>query len=220
LAATPNAVWVAQGGVGSITRVDTQYNRPSENPIAVTSRSGDGAIVFGKGSGSLWAVFGDSTLVRIDPASGTLERGYANLNPSGIVYAEDAVWVANGGVNTVERFAPDTFTSGPVARPITVGLQPTSIAYGEGTLWVTNGGDGTVDRIDPTSNSLVARIDVGERPVAVTVGGGAAWVANAGDGTVARIDQQTNHVETIHTGNYPAGVAVSGGFVWVTAQKP
>ncbi len=219
VAASSTAVWVAEGRLGSVTRVDPQYNQAG-NPIPATERSDAGSVAVG--GGWVWAVFGNSTLVRINPSSGQVSgRGYTGSSPSGIVYAVGAVWVANGGDATVYRFNPETFTSGPVGgNPTTVGLQPSSIAYGEGSIWVTNAGDGTVSQIDPASNS-VRTIEVGKRPSAVAVGGGAAWVANAGDGTVSRIDPQTNTVvKTIHTGNLPAGLAVSGGFVWVTVQAP
>jgi len=217
LAVTPDAVWVVQGRVGSVTRIDPQYNLPAEEPRVVTDVGGDGAIVYG--GGSVWAVFDDSTLVRIDPSNGRIDRSYAGNVPSGIEYGAGSVWVVDARDNTVLRFDPETFTSGFVDQT-SVGSHPASIAYGEDSIWVANAGDGTVSRIDPSSNTSRA-IEVGERPSAIAIGGGAAWVANAGDGTVSRIDPETNAVaETIRIGNLPAGLAVSGGFVWITVQKP
>jgi YVTN family beta-propeller protein len=220
LAVTPSAVWVAEGRLGSIAQVDPQYKRVIDTiPVAQSSDAGSVA----SGGGSVWAVFGNSTLVRVTPSTGRVSgSGYAGGGPSGIVFAEGAVWVANSGDATVDRFNPDTFSSGPVGTPTTVGRQPSSIAYGEDALWVTNAGDmpGTVTRIDPASGS-VRTIEVGARPSAVAVGNGAVWVANSGDGTVSRIDPATNAVvKTLHTGNWPAGLAVEGDFVWVTVQAP
>ena len=215
LAATPNAVWVAQGLLGSIARVDPQYNRLAET-VTATQSSDAGSVAVG--GGSVWAVFGNSTLVRVNAFTGRISgSGYAGGGPSGIVFAEGAVWVANSGDATVDRFNPATFTTAPVATT-TVGRQPGAIAYGAGALWVTNTGEGTATRIDSASGS-VRTIEVGSRPSAVAVGGGAVWVANSGDGTVSRIDPGTSAVtKTIRTGNWPAGLAVEDGVVWVTVQ--
>jgi len=115
---------------------------------------------------------------RINPSSARISgSGFAGSSPSGIVYAERSVWVANGGEATVSRFSPATFESGPVATP-TVGRQPSAIAYGNGSIWVTNAGDGSVSRIDPSSTSS-RTIPVGRRPSAIAVTPGAVWVANA-----------------------------------------
>jgi YVTN family beta-propeller protein len=212
------AVWVAHGLLGSVSRVDPQYNTVS-TPVAAAGRSGSGSVTVG--GGSVWAVFGNSTLVRINPSSTRISgRGFAGSGPNGIVYAEGSVWVANGGDATVYRFNPATFESGPVVTT-SVGRQPSAIAYGEGSIWVTNAGDDSVTRIDPSSNSTRGLIPVGRGPSSIAVGAGGVWVANSGDGTVSRIDPKTNTVaKTIHTGNVPAGIAVSGGFVWVTVQAP
>jgi YVTN family beta-propeller protein len=216
LAATQAAVWVAEGRRGSLSRVDPQYNR-SVGAVSVAQPSDAGSVAVG--GGGVWAVFGDSTLVRLDSVSGRVSgSGYAGAGPSGIVYAEGAVWVSNAGDATVSRFNPQTFSSGPVETPTTVGSQPSGIAYGAGALWVTSAGDDTVSRIDPASGAA-RTIEVGARPSAVAVGDGAVWVANSGDGTVSRIDPASNTVTaTIQTGNWPAGLAVNGGFLWVAVQ--
>jgi YVTN family beta-propeller protein len=216
LAATQTAVWVAEGRRGSVARIDPQYNR-SVGAVSVAQPSEAGSVAVG--GGGVWAVFGDSTLVRLDSVSGRVSgSGYAGAGPSGIVYTENAVWVSNSGDATVSRFNPQTYSSGPVGTPTTVGSQPSAIAYGAGAVWVTSAGDGTVSRIDPASGAA-RTIEVGARPSSVAVGEGAVWVANSGDGTVSRIDPASNTVTaTIRTGNWPAGVAVNGGFLWVAVQ--
>jgi YVTN family beta-propeller protein len=216
IAVSPAAVWVVHGLLGSVSQVDPQYNRVVRTiPVADRSDAGSAAV----GGGALWAVFGNATLTRLTLEGRVTGTGFAGGGPSGIVYAEGAVWVANGGESTVYRFNPATFETAPVAKP-TVGRQPSAIAYGEGSIWVTNSGDGTVSRLDPSSNSA-RTIPVGRRPSAVAVGLGAVWVANADDGTVSRIDPRSNTVvKTIHIGNRPAGLAVGDGFVWVTVQSP
>jgi len=216
LAISSNAVWVAHGLLGSVSQVDLQFRRVV-NTTTIAARSDSGSVAVG--GGSVWAVFGGSTLARLTIGEArVLGSGFAGSDPSGIVYAEDAVWVANRGEATVYRFNPTTFESGAVATP-SVGARPSAIAYGEGSIWVPNAADGTVSRIDPASNS-VRTIPVGARPSAIIASPGAVWVANAGDGTVSRIDPQEDTVaETIRTGNEPAGLAFGDGFVWVTVRS-
>jgi YVTN family beta-propeller protein len=218
IAVGAGGVWVAHGFLGEVARVDPQFNRVAAT-IDVASpilRAGSVAV----GDGVVWAAFGDSTLARIDPAqSGPPETGFAGVSPSALVVARSAVWVANAGDSTVQRFNPATFQEGAV-RPISVGSRPTAIAFGEGALWVANTSDDSITRIDP-ANAATRTIGVGVGPTAVAVGAGAVWVANASDRTISRVDPTTKQiVETIDVGNTPAGVVFSGGLVWVTAQAP
>src|SRR5829696_5849308 len=128
IAVSERAVWVAQGFLGSVTRIDPKYNGVAGTTV-VTGRSDAGSVHFG--GGSVWAVFGDSALVRINPSNGNVvSRGYAGEGPIGIVYANRAVWVANGD-GTVDRFSPGTLEFGEVVTR-NAGLEPSSIAYGEG----------------------------------------------------------------------------------------
>jgi len=216
VAVSPDAVWVAHGLLGSVSRVDPQYD--VTHTTSVTDGVAGGSVAVGPGA--VWAVFDNSTLARLSLADGRpMGVGFAGSGSSGVVYGAGAVWVANSGDGTVDRFHPQTFRLGPVdSAP--VGSQPSAIAYGEGSIWVANAGDGTVTRIDPSSNSP-RTITVGRRPSAVAVSPGAVWVANAGDHTVSKIDPEQNvEVEKIPIGNVPAGLAVEGGFVWVTVQSP
>jgi DNA-binding SARP family transcriptional activator/DNA-binding beta-propeller fold protein YncE len=224
LAVSRGAVWVAHGLLGSISLVDPEYDERTVT-IPVTNGSNAGSVASGSvalGGGWVWAVFGNSTLVGIDPNQvQEIDRGYAGNRPSGIVYAEGAVWVANSGEGRVYRFHPKTIANGPVALPISVGARPSAIAYDHKSIWVANAGDGTLTRINPLLNST-STIRVGGHPSALAVSRGAVWVANSGEGAgaVSRIDPKTETVvKEIHTGNRPAGLAVGHGFVWVTVQS-
>jgi streptogramin lyase len=220
LAFGAGAVWVAHGLSGELTRVEPQFDQAAER-ISVTPRpftSPNGSVAVG--AGSVWAVYGDSTLARIEPASMRPSgSALAGGSPAAVVFGSGAVWVANSGGATVERFHPETFEQGAI-RAISVGRRPSGLAYGQGAVWVANRGDDTLTRIDPgTGATLTMR--VGDEPVAVAVGAGSVWVANAGDGTVTRFDPEAGEIdETIDVGNAPAGIAVADGAVWVAVQAP
>ena len=219
--AGPGGIWIVHGLLGSVSRVDPQFNdvTATVDVTPLTSLYHGAGVTAGEGA--VWAVFGNSRVARIDPGNARVAAsGYAGAQPAAIVIAEGAVWVANSADASVQRFNPATFEEGPV-RIISVGQRPSAIAFGEDALWVANAADDTVTRIDPGSGSVRSTISVGDRPSAVAVGLGAVWVANAGDGTVSRIDPETNDVSrTIEVGNAPSGLVVADGYVWVSSQSP
>lgn len=213
------AVWVAHGLLGQVSRVDPQFNDVSP-PIDV------GGTAFGwpvgsvaVGLGSVWVVFGDSTLARLDPSSGRVaESARAGSLPGGIAIASNSVWVTSSGDSAVSRYAPASFTEGPL-RTFSVGKRPLGIAGGNG-VWVANNASGTVARIDPDAGAGVP-IAVGEGPTAVAASDEAIWVASSLAGTLTRIDPETNEIErTIEIGNAPSGLLLADGYLWVTVQAP
>jgi YVTN family beta-propeller protein len=220
IAVGAGAVWVVHGARGELSRVDPQFGQVTNKVEVAGTGLGrqSGAVTIG--AGSVWAVYADSTVARIDPTDvRVIGRTFAGSAPAGVVVASGSVWVANSADATVSRFNPSTFEQGPL-RLTNVGRRPTGIAFGKGAIWVANAGDDAVTRIDPSSYAQTS-IPVGDGPVAIAVGAGAVWVANAAAGTVSRIDPDTNDVvETIEVGNAPSGIAVGGGSVWVAVQAP
>ena len=216
IAVGARAVWVAHGLRGQLSRVDPQFKYVT--PIEVTHSLGDrqlGAIAYG--SGSVWAVYGDGTLARVDPLSLRIrDSSFAGTAPGALAVYAGAVWVANSEDATVQRF--NAVTLEPV-KTISVGRRPIAVVAGEGALWVANSGAASVTRIDPSGDNT--QIPVGAGPTAVAVGAGAVWVANADDGTLSRIDPATSKVvRTIELGNAPAGIAIVDDLVWVTVREP
>jgi YVTN family beta-propeller protein len=213
------AVWVAHGLRGQVSRIDPQFSQVTRSiPVAGTAfGSPNGSVAIG--AGSAWAVFGDSTLARIDAAGKVLERGLAGSQPAGIVVAAGSVWVTNSGDATVHRFSPETFRQDPL-QTFNVSRRPTGITYEDGDIWVANSGDDVVTRIDPGSGATL-QVSVGEGPSAVAYDSDAVWVANSTAGTVSRIDPNRNEVvATIEIDNAPSGIAAADGFLWVTVQAP
>ena len=214
-------LWVAHGRRGQLSRIDPQFNEPSQ-PVDVAGTafgSPNGSVAVG--AGSVWAVFGDSTFARIDPISGSLAEppARAGSNPAGIVVVGGSVWVSNSNDAKVTRYSAAAFAEGPLDT-FSVGRRPTGIAAGEDAIWVANTASDSVSRIDPDSGDVV-QIGVGESPTAVAVGDDAVWVVNSAGGTVSEIDPRTNDVErTIELGNAPSGVVFADGFLWVTVQAP
>jgi YVTN family beta-propeller protein len=205
--------WVANGPAGSVSRIDPGTNAVTATVIVTNDATAGFPSV---GEGSVWVVFANAFLARIDPVHERMvANGLAGTGPSGIAVGDGAIWVANSGDNSVSRILPETTT---VTATITVGRHPAGVALGEGGVWVTDQGDDTVTRIDLGSGSETT-IQVGGGPTGVAVGNGAVWVANSDDGTISRIDPGKRRVvATIVVGNRPAGVVVAGDRVFASIQ--
>jgi YVTN family beta-propeller protein len=214
-------VWVAHGLRGELSRIDPQFNEPSE-PVKVAGTafgSPNGSVAVG--ADSVWVVFGDSTFARIEPSSGSPAEppARAGQNPAGIVVSNGSVWVSNANEAKVTVYSPASFADGPLDT-FSVGRRPTGIAAGEGAIWVANTGSDSVSRIDPDSGDR-DDVDAGESPTAVATGDDAVWAVNSADGTVSKIDPVANEIErTIELGNAPSGIVFADGFLWVTVQAP
>lgn len=210
------ALWVAHGSRGQLSRVDPQSNKVTKTIGIADAGSDRGAVAVG--AGSVWVVYGDSTLARVsvDPHNvRVLDATFAGSSPAGVVVTSGAVWVLNAGAATVSRFDRKL---GATGRPIRVGREPIAIAAGEGAIWVADSAENAVTRINPLTGAT-STIRVGRDPTAVAVGGGLVWVANAGDGTVSRIDPVSNEpTATIDVGNAPSGVVFAGGLLWVAVR--
>jgi YVTN family beta-propeller protein len=219
LAFGAGALWVAHGLRGQLSRVDRRSNRVTRTIEIADPGSTRGAVAVG--AGSVWVVFGDSTLAWVDPRSpADFDATYVGPSPAGVAVGSGSVWVVNSGDSTVTRLNPKTYE--PVGPPIRVGRRPVGIAFGEGAVWVADKGADAVTRIDPIPDSTKSiPVGAGAGPTAVAVGGGLVWVANTAAGTVSRIDPVRNEVvETINVGNAPSGIAFGGDAVWVAVQAP
>jgi YVTN family beta-propeller protein len=228
LGATPDAVtaggaaaWVANGRLGTLYRVDAESKIVSTRPLSPRSRSKYDGAGMDVDEGSVWAVFGEGTLARVDEEtlSGNAFPSEA-AGPTALVFAYGYLWIAREAAE-VQKYSPDTWDLGQPVNESTVCRSPSGMAAGQGAIWVACRDDGFVWRIPADLNfDSALPIQVGAGPTAVAFGAGAVWVANTSDSTVSRIDPETYDVEAIDVGNAPAGIAVSGGRVWVSVQSP
>ena len=173
LAYGEGAVWVANGLLGTLQRVDPQFGSVGDPIETDAGRASSGSVAVG--FGSVWFASASSNIVRFDPISGTVvARLFSGAAPSGIAVDDQSVWVANHGDASVYRFSPTTNQT--ISTP-TVSSGPTAIATGGGAVWVANA-SGTVSRIDQSSGSI-STIPVGRHPAGIAYGAGAVWVTNA-----------------------------------------
>ena len=209
------AVWVANYGSGTVTRIDPATNRPAGRPIPV----GDVPQGVAVGEGGVWISNAFGRLTRVEPRSDEVGDDPIALgtDPYAVAAGAGSVWVANGLERSVTRVDPEF--NRIEDQSIRVGSTPASLDVGEGSVWVANRDGASVTRIDVESGEVTdASIEVGRTPSGVAVGAGFVWVANSEDDSVTRIDAKSGKVrgEAIRVGRAPSDVAVAGRSVWVT----
>lgn len=220
LATADGAVWVATANRAkpfvTLRKVDPGFNALAGSVNVVAAREGTADVTS----------FGDRLVVapelglltEVDPRTGgVVRRGIepGGLAPSAVAAGAGAIWIADGGGNTVSRI--DTHSGAATAIP--VGNGPAGLAVGERSVWVTLGLDDRVARIDSETGAVRDTVRVGRGPTGVAIGRGAVWTANSGDGTVSRIDPGTGRVTaTIAVGASPQDVAVGADRVWVSSR--
>jgi streptogramin lyase len=168
------------------------------------------------GFGSIWSC-GMTEIRRIDPTAATLSTRLPIKCTFGITAAFGSLWVA--GHNEVRRYSP----AGVLQSTIPIDGGDWGIAAGADSIWVAYGGapgPGPVTRIDPTTNTVRARIPVATRTREIAVTEAAVWVttepAAPGDPSLVRIDPTTNTTRLLLPGARDAtGIAVDSTHVWV-----
>jgi streptogramin lyase len=244
IAVGAEAVWVANLGPGTVTRID-----PQTNDVAATIQIGDrsanlgfGPTFLAFGHGSLWVLDGASSSVfRVDPqtnrivASLSLGSGTQGTTaPLGIAVSADAVWVANrwgtdyGPDGSVVRIDPLTnrivASLGLGTRPD--GGGPTMLAAGSEAVWVGVPSTRSIARIDPATASVVATLpdlECAAGQLALAQDESSVWVADCT--AVRRIDTETNTIAktipipgaTIEPG--VQAVAIGFGSVWAQGGR-
>jgi len=209
IAAGAGAVWVANPGEGTVSRVRAGGKGVDVIPV------GRAPVALAFGGGSLWVALGeDGEVVRVDPSTDRVV-GHVSVGNGvrALAAGPGAVWAATALDGRILRI---DLRSGRVSKHVTVGGKPSAVAVGSGAVWAAEEESGTVVRIDPHSGEVVDQIPVGHDPSALAVGLGAVWVANRQDGTVSRIDPATDHVTALRSaGAAPSALAIADGALWV-----
>jgi YVTN family beta-propeller protein len=178
------ALWVSNGAT-SVARVAPGSGRKLWEMLV-----DDGAGPIAWGAGDVWTAYSvTDTVSRIDDRTGRslsiqLARSTSPqsrigvglrgaYDPSALVAAYGAIWVAAYGVDAVVRIDPGL---NAIVETIHVGDGPHAIAAGAGSIWVANRLGDTVTRIDPRRNKVAATIRLGGTPEAIVVAHGRVWV--------------------------------------------
>ena len=175
------AVWVANSGDSTVSRIDPTTSRVTTDPGPPGPDRDRGGVRVGVGHQRPGRI-GDRD--RPGHQQGPA-RGAGRAGPTGIAAGAGYLWVTNQGDGTVTRFDPDTYVQD---SPITVGSGPVGIAVSNGR---SVGGEqpGRVPvphrhrHLSVTTRTLAK--DGGAYGVAAR--GGDVWVSNEYAGTLMRV---------------------------------
>ena len=207
------AVWAANGGDGTVSRID-----PDERKVVATIGIGGEVSDLAFGYGAIWVAGGsDETLTRIDPGLNAVEArltfGRSDpLSPRpmfAVATGAHAVWVTRG--NHVLRIDPDT-NEATADIPID---RPRSLVVGAGSVWITTASE-RILRVEPSTGAVTATIPVPAEAYASVASRGTLWsIVGIGGGEIWRFDADTGEpTGTIRVGRLPVGLALSGDTLW------
>jgi DNA-binding beta-propeller fold protein YncE len=216
VAASAGAVWVANTGDGTVSRIGPRSGRQVGAPIPVGEDPGALAV----GGGSVWvANFGDGTVTRINARSGQAIGNpiAVGRGPTDIVVGRGRVWVAT----ELDRVVTiDTRTGRLVGTPITV-KSGGALALGGDVLWVADQLDGTLRAVDTRNGAILGDpIPIGDSPMDLAANPNELWVSVAGEGAVKQVafGDGSPEVRTIRTGGRPEFLRLGRRALWVTNQ--
>jgi len=218
------AVWVNSADKPYLTRVDAQYGSTSRivlprNGLQAGDDPNGTAIAYG--AGSLWvAQNGGSTIARIDPATGKLERRYDANGVSLLRFGDGALYAVDQHGGNFERIDP---RSGSPSWSSHIHPWIADVLPAAGFLWLVVDSDAGVYRFSEQDGSQVGYVHTGAGSGGLAYGAHSVWVSNWRAGTVTRVNTLGSGADTFATGNAPTGLTVTPGgdvFVGITPRPP
>jgi YVTN family beta-propeller protein len=182
-----DAVWVANAGQGTVSRVD-----PATNTVTQTIQVGRNPVRLAAGFGSIWvANQTEQTISRIDARTGRLLATIPtpSLRPNQLAVGAGSVWAIAGYV--LHRIHPATNKA--VAVKADWELVDGGLAVAGGRVWLSGvaySGPQPIVRVDPATNRKADTVPTGAEG-GLAVGGGSVWQAGIATQTIYRLDPKS-----------------------------
>ncbi len=208
-------LWAADCDAGTVVAIDPVTAKPKTFKLGGPTAVEEGSV--GAGEGAVWIASTESSLVRLDPATGGTKVYPLPGFGAGVRSGLGSVWVTVPTAGQVLRIDPK---DGSVIATITAGTEPRFLAIGGDSVWVQNDGDGSVTRIG-ADGVVKATITVSSSAVDggdIAYGGGFVW-PRISAALIAKLDGTTG--ELLATYGPPSGsgsVAADESAVWVSAH--
>jgi ABC-type transport system substrate-binding protein len=167
------------------------------------------------GAGSVWVsrdVAGGQVL-RLDPATGRVERRWEHVAPHNqLAFGEGSLWLADDrGVARID--------AGTGALTFASGLRGTAhVVAGGGFGWATDPATGLVHQIDRAGH-VVRSQPVGLGARFLSYSDGTVWVGSQDEGTVTGIDAATAEIKRYRFGRQVGTIATGGGVLLVDLER-
>jgi hypothetical protein len=221
IAAIDDAVWTANFGFSTVTRVDATTGKST----VVVELLGNANTVSILGN-SVWvAQHRGGTVTRLQEPSGKVVKEVrvgpkGPAGPHAVAAAVDGVWVGVTNIGSVVRIDPST--NAVVATIKTTASPCGGIAVQPSAVWVSSCYDDHVAiRIDPRTNTVVAEIDIGGPNGGAVLVDGYPWFPVRH--RLVRIDPATNAIDRIVEftkdpfGSY--GTTLAFDSIWVGGEN-
>ncbi len=142
LASDGETMWVTNRGDDTISRITFSQNRAGD-PINVGPNPKGVAV---DSEGKVWVANADSDTVSVVANGAETGQVKVGLEPRGVVFAFESIWVSVSGADQAVRIDPN---SEKVIDRLDAGQVPEGIGAGPKSVWVANGASDDLTRIDP-----------------------------------------------------------------------
>jgi YVTN family beta-propeller protein len=210
------AVWVANAGQGTVSRVD-----PATNTVTTTIQVGRNPVRLAAGFKSIWvANQTEQTISRIDAQTGQLLATIPtpSVTPTELAVGAGSVWAIAGYV--LHRINPAT--NKPVAVKADWELVNGGLAVAGGRVWLSGRaypGVQPIVRVDPATNRKDDTVPT-EADGALAVGGGSVWQAGTATQTIYRLDPRSGRtLAAIPIGVVAKHLTTADGSLWVGSDS-
>ena len=223
--------WVLNKGDGTVTHIDARSRKvlatlePDAAVNALTVGAG-GVWLAGHSRSSTRGPLEATTLERIDPVSGAIDRSFQTRTGASVVAAGGGSLWSTGLLGGHVRGAARSDAVSGVVSKLDIGIYGDLVAADDSAAYYVASIGNRVARVSARTGKLtdsmtlasdasLAAGNIPPSPTDVAVGGGAIWISET-DGTLLRIDRRLNGiVASIPACRNALAVAYGEGAVWV-----
>lgn len=203
-----------------LDRIDGLSGRRTAR-IRLPGSFGQGALAVG--GGAVWALEGDATLVRIDPATNRVSGRFTTgaVETSILIPAAGYIWICECITHEVLRFDPRTRAT----KTFHFTQQPwhlVSIAeHKRQTLWLLDGRDATLTRLNPKTGRTGPPLGLAGNPTEAVIARGSIWVAAGKIVDRVVLSSGVRTAIQLPKGTHATGIAVDpvSDAVWVDNSR-
>jgi virginiamycin B lyase len=196
----------------SLAKVDLAANRLTA-VFAVGPAAAEGGIT--TGAGNVWLIVDKAgTLVRIDPATGTIRQTIqvpaGSYNP---FFSGGRIWATRA--EGAELTSVDAAT-GALLATVRTGPNPRFLTATGGAIWTLNQGDGTLTRVDAeTQKTTTIALGTPGHGGDISFGGGMVWTTMA-KMPLSAVDTGAQALRCRWTGPGGDSLGIGHGAIWLT----
>jgi virginiamycin B lyase len=196
----------------SLAKVDLAVNRLTA-VFAVGPAAAEGGIT--TGAGNVWLIVDKAgTLVRIDPATGTIRQTIkvpaGSYNP---FFSGGRIWATRA--EGAELTSVDAAT-GALLATVRTGPNPRFLTATGGAIWTLNQGDGTLTRVDAeTRKTTTIALGTPGHGGDISFGGGMVWTTMA-KMPLSAVDIGAQALRCRWTGPGGDSLGIGHGAIWLT----